>query len=101
EILHGAPKLTRYLNKDFRTWFRNKARIIQAWIDQGKMDPVDPYHLIFLIWSSTQHYADFNAQVCAVLGKSHLSRRDYQKIADSLTTIILKGCGIALPGEQS
>ncbi|MEX0364921.1 MAG: TetR family transcriptional regulator C-terminal domain-containing protein, partial [Ruegeria sp.] len=29
---------------------------------------VNPYHLIFSIWSLTQHYADFDVQIRAVLG---------------------------------
>ena len=30
---------------------------------------IDPYHLIFAIWATTQHYADFDVQVRAVLGE--------------------------------
>ena len=29
------------------------------------------YHLIFSIWALTQHYADFEVQVRAVLGPGH------------------------------
>lgn len=96
EIIHGAPNLSAYLNKDFRTWLQEKAGVIQAWIDSGKMDPVDPYYLIFLIWGSTQHYADFEVQVSSVLGKNKLSKRDYDNVTANLTHIILKGCGIEM-----
>ena len=34
----------------------------------GRLAPADPWHLIFSIWSLTQHYADFDVQVKAVLG---------------------------------
>ena len=47
-----------------------KAAVIQHWIDQGKLAPIDPYHLIFLIWAATQHYADFAPQVKAVMNVS-------------------------------
>lgn len=97
EIIHGAPNLSRYLNKEFRIWFRQKAAVIQSWIDMGKMDEVDPYYLIFLIWGATQHYADFDAQVRAVLGKTRLTNKDYERISANLTRIILKGCGIEPP----
>ena len=96
EIIHGAPNLTAYLNKDFRIWLREKAKVIQSWIDSGKMDAVDPFYLIFLIWSSTQHYADFEVQVSSVLGKKKLSKKDYDEVTANLTHIILKGCGINL-----
>ena len=32
---------------------------------------MDPHHLIFSIWALTQHYADFDVQVRAVLGPGH------------------------------
>ena len=68
--------------------------MINSWIAQGKMDPVDPFYLIFMIWGSTQHYADFEVQVKTVLAKSRLTAADFDDIADNLTHIILKGCGI-------
>ncbi len=96
EIIHGAPNLTAYLNKDFRVWLREKAQVMQSWIDAGKMDPVDPFYLIFLIWGSTQHYADFEVQVSSVLGKKKLSKKDYAAVTANLTHIILKGCGVKM-----
>ena len=94
EILHGAPVLSSYLKKDYRDWLRGKAEIMDSWIEQGKMDPVDPFYLIFMIWASTQHYADFEVQVKTVLGKRRLTAKDFDAVADTLTHIILKGCGI-------
>lgn len=94
EIIHGAPHLSDYLQKGFREWLWVKAEVIHAWIDQRKMGPVDPFHLIFLIWSSTQHYADFSVQINTVLAKNQLSDEDYESITNILTHIILKGCGI-------
>lgn len=94
EILHGAPQLSRYLKKDYRIWLQQKAKVIDTWVEQGKMDPVDPFYLIFLIWASTQHYADFDVQVTSVLGKKKLTANDFDTIANNLCHVILKGCGI-------
>ena len=94
ELIHGAPHLSEYLNADYREWLTGKADVMQTWIRQGKMDPVDPYYLILLIWSSTQHYADFSVQVSTVLGKQELADSDYEAVAANLQHIILKGCGI-------
>jgi len=95
EMIHGAPHLSQYLKTDFRISIEAKTSAIQAWIDQGKMDPVDPYHLLFMIWGATQHYADFGVQVLAALNKPILSDADFEDIANNITTIILKGCGIS------
>ncbi len=93
-MLRGAPVLSNYLKKDYRDLMRSKAHIMQSWVAQGKMDPIDPFYLMFMIWGSTQHYADFEVQVKIVLGKPRLSAADFDQIADNLTHIILKGCGI-------
>ena len=94
EIISGGACLTEYFSQDYRTWFQGRAAVFQAWIDAGKMDPVDPVHLIFLLWGSTQHYADFATQICQVSGRKHLTRQDMQAASDNLIRIILKGCGL-------
>ena len=48
EIISGGACLTEYFTQDYRIWFQGRAAVFQAWIDAGKMDPVDPVHLIFL-----------------------------------------------------
>ena len=94
EIISGGACLTEYFTQDYRTWFQGRAAVFQAWIDAGKMDPVDPIHLIFLLWGSTQHYADFATQICRVSGRTRLTRQDMQDASDNLIRIILKGCGL-------
>ncbi|MDF2140110.1 TetR family transcriptional regulator C-terminal domain-containing protein [Paenirhodobacter sp. CAU 1674] len=68
EILQGAPRMMAGIEGDLKTLVDDKAAVIQAWADAGRIAPVDPYHLIFSIWALTQHYADFDVQVRAVLG---------------------------------
>jgi TetR/AcrR family transcriptional regulator len=68
EILHGAPMIEKFLKGPLKLLVSEKATVIQSWIVQGKLAPVDPYHLIFAIWAITQHYADFAVQVDAVMG---------------------------------
>lgn len=68
EILQGAPEIKPVLEGELRTLVAEKAAVIQGWIDAGKIRKVDPTHLIFSIWSLTQHYADFDVQVRAILG---------------------------------
>ena len=94
EILRGAPIIGEYLEDLYGNWLRGRVYVIEAWIQAGKMDRVDPHHLIFMIWSTTQHYADFDFQVKAALGKDKYTKEDFHKITSTLTHIILKGCGI-------
>ena len=91
EILQGAPLLGDYLAGDLRALVRRKAEVIRHWIAAGKLNPVDPYHLIFLIWAATQHYADFAPQVTAVTGVKKLSEKHFDAVEESLCQIIFHG----------
>ena len=68
EILQGAPRIKDVLAGELRELVLAKSTVIEGWITAGKIKPVDPVHLIFSIWSLTQHYADFDVQVRAILG---------------------------------
>ena len=68
EILQGAPHIGATLATELKTLVDEKAAVIRAWAKAGRIAPVDPHHLIFSVWALTQHYADFDVQVRAVLG---------------------------------
>lgn len=68
EILHGAPRMRPQLSGDLKALVDEKAALIARWSAEGKIAKIDPHHLIFSIWAMTQHYADFDIQVEAVLG---------------------------------
>ena len=68
EILQGAPRMLKILSGPLKQLADQKAEIINSWVKAGKIEPINPYHLIFSIWATTQHYADFDVQIHAVLG---------------------------------
>ena len=70
EILHGAPAIGAFLRGPLKELVDEKACVISGWIAQGRLAPIEPYHLIFMIWAVTQHYADFDVQIRAVLDGS-------------------------------
>ena len=94
EIIHGAPVLNDYLSTDFKVWVQTKVDVIQYWIKQQLIDDINPYHLLFLIWGATQHYADFNVQVLAAMDKAEMDEQSIDAVVNSITTIVLKGCGV-------
>ncbi|UTW13922.1 TetR/AcrR family transcriptional regulator [Marinobacterium rhizophilum] len=101
EILSGGPHLSAFFKQDYRSWFKQRAAVFEHWIDAGKMSPVDPAHLIFLLWGSTQHYADFAVQIEAALGEESLGPEVYETATRTLTDIILRGCGIRLENQDT
>ena len=67
EILHGAPRMMDEIEGPLKRLVEDKAALIGRWEAEGRLAPVDPRHLIFSIWATTQHYADFDTQVRAIL----------------------------------
>lgn len=68
EIQQGAPHMAPYLTADLKPLFDEKCAVIAGWVASGRIAPVDPQHLIFSIWATTQHYADFDAQIGILMG---------------------------------
>ncbi|MFZ3127322.1 MAG: TetR/AcrR family transcriptional regulator [Rhodoferax sp.] len=94
ELLHGAPVVHGLLAKELRQMVKDKAAVVQGWVDAGRMAPVDSTHLFFTIWAATQTYADFDVQVAAVLGRKALTNRDHARATEHVVSLILRGCGL-------
>jgi TetR/AcrR family transcriptional regulator len=94
EILQGAPFLKESLFGDMREWVESRTQVFREWAERGLMDPVDPVWLIFLIWSATQHYADFETQIVGITQREALDAEDFRSASDFLCQVILKGCGV-------
>jgi TetR/AcrR family transcriptional regulator len=91
EILQGAPSIANVLSGPLKTIVDRKARTIRKWIAEGRIAPVDPYHLIFMIWAVTQHYADFEVQIRAVLGSTAVGRKHFEAAEQTIMTVLIEG----------
>ncbi|MGH8200363.1 MAG: TetR family transcriptional regulator C-terminal domain-containing protein [Steroidobacteraceae bacterium] len=96
ELLHGAPELHGTLVRSLRPLMRRKAAVIDQWIAAGRMAPLDSMHLFFTIWAATQTYADFEVQICAVLGRASLDAEAQAKATQHVVSLILRGCGLTM-----
>ena len=94
EVLRGAPLIEDELKGSLKELVDEKAEVIRAWAKAGKIAKCDPYHLIFSIWSTTQHYADFDVQVRAVLGEEKSGEGRFEDAARYLEQLFLGGLGI-------
>jgi TetR/AcrR family transcriptional regulator len=89
EVLRGAPHVGAILAGSLKALVDDKAALIARWVDEGRIAPTDPRHLIFSIWAATQTYADFDAQVTAVLGSDDPAR--FETAAAFLTDLYTRG----------
>lgn len=91
EMLQGAPRILDVLETDLKMLVDDKAKVLEGWMERGKIRRTDPYHLIFSIWATTQHYADFDVQVRAVLGKDRGGEGRFEDAARYLENLFLFG----------
>lgn len=94
EVIHGAQQIEGYLATKLRRRMEDKAKVIEGWIATGRMAAVDPLHLFFSLWATTQTYADFDVQVRAVLGRSTLESADFDHATEQIIGLMLRGCGL-------
>jgi TetR/AcrR family transcriptional regulator len=91
EILQGAPRIMPMIEGELKTLVNEKADVIKGWIKAGRIRKTDPYHLIFSIWATTQHYADFDVQVRAVLGPDRGADGRFEDAARFLENLFMDG----------
>ncbi len=91
EILHGAPTIRDFLAGPLKRLVEEKAGVIRKWIAEGRLRPIEPRHLIMMIWAVTQHYADFDAQVQAVLGADAAPARRFADAEATVMGVLLDG----------
>ncbi|HBT56992.1 MAG TPA: HTH-type transcriptional regulator RutR, partial [Pseudomonas sp.] len=91
EVIQGAPLLLGELQGPLRDIVESKVSVINAWIEAGKLAPIEPHHLIFSLWAMTQHYADFRTQVEAVSGRTLEDPAFFAETLDNLKALVLQG----------
>ena len=88
----GFVELIRnHLNFELRELVDTKAQVIRAWMDAGLLTKIEPHHLLFSIWSITQHYADFATQVEALTGRTLADPKFFDETATNVRKLLLNG----------
>ena len=91
EVMQGAPLLGEVLRGPLRALVDEKAAVIRGWAEAGRIRAVDPHHLVFLMWAVTQHYADFEVQVRAVLGIADGDEAHYAVARETIDAVLIEG----------
>lgn len=91
EVMQGAPLMLGELQHPLRDKVELKVKVIETWIERGELSAVDPHHLIFTIWATTQHYADFGTQIEALTGKSLADPAYFEQTCRSICDLLLRG----------
>lgn len=93
EVLHGASMVNEFLATTLKNWLDDRITVINDWIKAGKMNPVDPHALFYMIWSTTQHYADFERQLQILHQGRAFSEKEYKEKTQQVVQLILTSVG--------
>ena len=91
EIIAGAPLLKPVLENDLRETVKKKSKVLRTWMRQGKINKFDAEHFLFMIWTTTQHYADFSTQIETVTDKTLDDDRFFKQTKKNVKQILLRG----------
>ncbi|MGO3030453.1 TetR/AcrR family transcriptional regulator [Pseudomonas helleri] len=94
EIMRGAPLFQDMLEEHMSKGAKFMEEKIRQWVEEKRINPVEPSALLYMIWASTQHYADFDYQVNVLNGHQPLSDQHFDQAVQTITTVILRGIGL-------
>ncbi len=88
EIISGAHNFARQIQDRVIPLLREDIAVLNRWLG-ARRQSVSAEHLMFIIWSSTQSYADFAAQMQLVMGVQQLSDEFFAQAEDTLLQLVL------------
>ena len=91
EVMQGAPIIHDFLETQLRSWTDGRIESIQAWIAAGKIRPVEPRWVMYMIWATTQHYADFGHQIETLNADAPLSEAQWEAASETVFEVIWNG----------
>ena len=91
EVMQGAPIIQDFLETQLRSWTDGRIESIQAWIAAGKIRSVEPRWVMYMIWATTQHYADFGHQIETLNADAPLSEAQWEAASETVFEVLWNG----------
>ena len=90
EILRNAPIIQDFLETTLKEWVTSRGRILQKWIAAGRLRPIEPRILFYMIWATTQQYANASHEIATLEG-GDLSDHAFARAKRQVIEIIVSG----------
>jgi TetR/AcrR family transcriptional regulator len=91
EIIQGGAHLAASLATDLTPLVEATVARLARWIADGRLVAVDPKTYLFMIWATTQHYADFAAQIGLLTGTTLADPAFFARTRDTLVAVLVDG----------
>ena len=95
EIMRGAPVVQDYLDTTLSEWVRARSGVVRRWIAEGKLREIEPKYLFYMIWATTQHYANAAHEVATLEGGTALSDEAFEQAKRQAAATVLFGVAAA------
>ena len=97
EIMRGAPFIQDFLETTLTQWVSSRDKVVRKWIAAGKVRPIEPKFLFYMIWATTQHYANAAHEVATLEGGMPLDETGFEAAKRQVVDMILGGVLSARP----
>src|SRR5277367_2395832 len=91
EIMRGAPVIQDFLDTTLTQWVRSRERVVRKWIADGKLRPIDPKFLFYMIWATTQHYANAAHEIASLENGRPLDDAAFERAKRQVVETVLLG----------
>lgn len=95
EMASGAPFLQDYLVNEVKPWLTSREEVLQKWIDDGRLQPMNTRYFMYMIWAATQNYADFEAQINVMNDGEPLSSDQFEDAKQNVINMVLRAAGLS------
>ena len=93
EIMRGAPVIQDFLETTLAQWIASRGRVIRRWIAEGKIRQIEPKYLFYMIWATTQHYANAAHEIAALEDGRALDDAKFEAAKKQAIETIVLGLG--------
>ena len=91
EIMRGAPMIQDFLDTTLTEWVVSRERVVKGWIAAGRLKAIEPKFLFYMIWATTQQYANAAHEMAALNGGRPLDDKAFERAKSEVIEIILRG----------
>ena len=91
EMMRGAPVVQDYLDTSLTEWVRARSLVVLRWVAEGKLRDIEPKYLFYMIWATTQHYANAAHEMATLEGGKPLSDAAFEQAKRQVVETVLFG----------
>jgi TetR/AcrR family transcriptional regulator len=92
DILGGHPNILKKVDSEIRPIVAKKCELIEDWIKAGKLRPIDPLNLFFIIWGVTEFYANFASEIGVFYRSGRMPEAKFETAVESVVSLVVNGC---------